>query len=273
MSSPQFAFNIPSVNNYEIKYYFSDKPTTYNAKVFPHHIHVRLEIYILLEGNVSFAVESSVYKVNPGDAIITKPNETHNCILETDSTHKHICFWFDCENDFLFSDFLSHDFGKNNLVCPDENSRKRLIEIYSDIESASINGDKHKLYYLSLEMLDIFRKSIKAQTDSPQIPKILKNILQDIENNLKEIKSLSYFTNKYFISNSTLNRLFKDYLHTTPKLYLETKRLAYSRRLLAQGSSVLYACMESGFPDYSNYIRLFKRRFSITPKQYRDNQK
>ena len=44
---------------------------------------------------------------------------------------------------------------------------------------------------------------------------------------------------------------------------IESKRLSYSRLLLNSGKSVLVACMESGFPDYSNYIRLFKKRFDI----------
>ena len=65
--------------------------------------------------------------------------------------------------------------------------------------------------------------------------------------------------------------MFRKYLKTSPKSYLETKRLAYSRILLRQGKSVVDACAESGFSDYSNYIRLFKRRFGITPNKYRDN--
>ncbi|MBO4791282.1 MAG: AraC family transcriptional regulator, partial [Clostridia bacterium] len=29
------------------------------------------------------------------------------------------------------------------------------------------------------------------------------------------------------------------------------------------------ACMASGFPDLSNYIRLFRTNFGITPSEYR----
>ena len=84
--------------------------------------------------------------------------------------------------------------------------------------------------------------------------------------------SHTYLTKKYNISSSTLNRLFNDNLQTSPKLFLETKRLAHSRKLLREGNSVMDACMKSGFPDYSNYIRLFKKRFNMTPNQYK-NQK
>ena len=63
--------------------------------------------------------------------------------------------------------------------------------------------------------------------------------------------------------------MFKDYLNTTPKHYIETKKLAYSRRLLQNGLSVSDAAVESGFSDASNFIRLFKKRFEITPREYR----
>ena len=102
---------------------------------------------------------------------------------------------------------------------------------------------------------------------------MLKKILSDIDDNFKSIRSLEYFTEKYFISESTLNRLFNTYLHMTPKKYVEAKKLAHSRYLLKSGSTVLSACMESGFSDYSSYIRLFKKRFSITPMQYRNGEK
>ena len=271
MSSEQFSFNIPSVNNYEVRYYFSDKTKTYNAKVFPHHIHDRLEIYILLEGNVSFAVESSVYKVNPGDAIITKPNETHNCILETDSTHKHLCFWFDCENEFLFSDFLSHDFGKNNLISPSKQDKEKLLCLYEELRTCGEKGGKRYEFLLLLQILDLLGKSLSHTLAPQQMPPELKSILADINDNFLAIKSLEYFTEKHFISQSTLNRLFRTYLRTTPGLYLEAKRLAHSRLLLKKGKSVLAACMESGFSEPSNYIRLFKKRFGITPGQYRES--
>ena len=84
------------------------------------------------------------------------------------------------------------------------------------------------------------------------------------------MQSLDYFKGKYFVSTSTLNRLFRTYLLTTPMKYIEAKRLAYSRYLLKNGSTVLSACMEAGFSDCSNYIRTFRKRFSITPGQYRE---
>ena len=184
-----------------------------------------------------------------------------------------MCFWFDPSNDFLYGDFLTHPFGKNNLIVPDAPSKARLLEIYESLHEASEKKDVYAQQYLILEMLAIFRRFVSSEDTISEMPPLLKTILGDIERNFTLIRSLDYFTEKYYVSSSTLNRLFKKYLRTTPKLYIETKRLSYSRLLLNSGKSVLAACMESGFPDYSNYIRLFKGRFKITPNQYKSASK
>ena len=263
--------NIPDICGYNVKYYYSNKVTEENPKNWTPHLHDTLEIYVLIEGDVSFAVEGTNYKLLPGDVIVTKPNEMHNCILNTRSVHRHLCFWFDAESSFIFEEFLKHDFGKNNLIRPGEEAHRRLVEIYDSIIKSEQKKDTHAQFYLTLEMLGILRKFIDLETLSADSVTVFEKILSDINKNFKSIKTLDYFTAKYYVSQSTLNRLFKNYLNTTPKHYLEMKKLAYSRKLLKDGKSVNEACAESGFADTSNYIRLFKQRFSITPREYKGN--
>ena len=267
----KYCFSFPQIHNFETSYYFQCETKLYDARSFPNHFEDKIEFYILFEGDASFAVESSVYKISAGDIIVTKPNEIHNCILNSYSLHKHACFWFDCSSDFLFGDFLAHDFGKDNLITPSPQNKERLLVIYDEIQRATKENDKHKILYLELEMLDIFRKSLTSASPQKTLPPLLRQILDYIDLNFKSLSPTSALADKFFISQSTLIRLFKKHLHTTPKQYVETKRLFYSRRLLKSGASVLSACLESGFTDCSNYIRLFKKHFSITPKQYRND--
>lgn len=267
-----YHLHIPSLSALDAEFYFERQCQDLPPRIFPMHVHDTLEIYILLEGDVSFAVESSVYRLCPGDAIISKPNEIHNCILNTRSTHKHLCLWFDPSSPFLFDAFLAHDFGKNNHIVPDEPTKQRLLTVYDEFQTATEREDKQHQFYLILEILHHLRRFTPAMTEPSLLPSTLSLVLQDIDENFNTIHSLNYLYQKYYVSQSTLNRMFRTYLHTTPKAYLEAKRLAHSRLLLKQGKSVLAACIESGFPDYSNYIRLFRKRFSITPRQYRDGE-
>ena len=40
-------------------------------------------------------------------------------------------------------------------------------------------------------------------------------------------------------------------------------------KALEEGVSVLNACTESGFPDYSSFLKTFRRLYGITPAAYR----
>lgn len=43
----------------------------------------------------------------------------------------------------------------------------------------------------------------------------------------------------------------------------------FIRMALEEGVSVLNACTESGFPDYSSFLKTFRRLYGITPAEYR----
>ena len=266
-----YEVKVPLLSDFCMRFYVRDSEEVHDARIFPPHVDDMIEFYILLEGDVSFMVEHSLYKLSPGDIVITKPNEMHNCILNSDSRHRHMCFWFDPADDFLFSDFLAHEFGENNVCTPTPEDASKIAAICHELCSVSETGtDRATAFHLGLQLLYYVRRNLGTHGEDIVIPDLLRRILDDIHTDLAAIHSLSYFFDKYFISPSTLSRLFRKYLHTSPKMYLETKRLAYSRVLLRRGLSVAEAAEASGFSDYSNYIRLFRNRFGITPLQYRN---
>ena len=261
--------NIPLTCDFNMKYYFQNSKESCAAGKFPPHIHDSLEIYILLEGEASFMVERSLYKLRPMNIVITKPNEMHNCIFNSVSCHKYACFWFEPSNDFLFHDFLMHDFGDGNLCVPCEQDAQKIESLCRSLDEGSANGDKKWILCQALQLLYYIGKNLNAAPYDEVLPKLLRTILDDIHVNLCSIRSLSYFEEKYYIGTDMLNRLFQNFLRISPKVYIESKRLAYSRLLLERGMSVNEVCETAGFSDYSNYIRIFRTRFGVTPLQYR----
>lgn len=266
--SKEYSLSIPNVNSFNVKYYFSNVDNVFPARIFPPHVHDELEIYILLEGDASFMVDNNLYKLSSGDVVISRPNEMHNCILNTNSVHRHLCFWFDVSCEYVFSRFTKIQ-DSPAVISPRKADADVLLSLYEQLEDASRLEDHFKQFYIQLQILDLISKNASQAEIPSALPTILKNILDDIDKSFMEIENLDFFVNKYSISQSTLNRLFKQHLNTTPKIYLETKKLALSRSLLRRGKNVFEACIQSGFSDYSNFIRLFRKRFGITPKQYR----
>ncbi len=265
-----YLFSTPKPLDFSVEYYFHEKRNIIPAKNFPPHVADTVEFYILLEGDVSFSVENNLYKLSEGDVIVSKPNQVHNCILNSNSVHKHLCFWFKPTPAFIFEKFLNLN---SNLISPLAVDKEKLLSLYAELKTASEESNGLKQYALMVRIIEILSKHVDEGVQEQQVaPPILKDILDDLNSSFTEINSISYFTKKYSISSSTLNRLFKIHLNTSPKLYLETKRLAYARILLKNGETVMGACMKAGFPDYSNFIRLFKKRFNTTPHRYKNDK-
>jgi AraC-like DNA-binding protein len=262
--------NVPLDFHMDVRYDLMESQVEHTEGDSPMHIHDKLEIYIQLEGDASFMVENNLYKLKPMDILITKPNEIHNPILNSDTRHRHACFWFDPSCDFLFSAFLAHGFGEGNLCTPRTADAEKIREICSALEKAAAQKDKKRELCLCFELLYRVERNLGFESQAEVLPTLLREILCDIQENLCHIHTLGYFEGKYFVSNSTLHRLFYKYMRVSPKVYLESKRLAYSRILLEQGMSVGEACETAGFSDYSNYIRVFRTRFDMTPLRYRN---
>ena len=69
-----------------------------------------------------------------------------------------------------------------------------------------------------------------------------------------------------YASREHLSRAFKEEsIHN----YLTYLWMQHCRKALEEGVSVLNACTESGFPDYSSFLKTFRRLYGITPAEYR----
>lgn len=67
-----------------------------------------------------------------------------------------------------------------------------------------------------------------------------------------------------------LLRQFKKNYHITPHQYLINRRLDRAKNsMLCSNSSLTDICFMIGFRDISSFSKLFKRRFGLSPQQYR----
>ncbi|HHB1565025.1 TPA: helix-turn-helix domain-containing protein [Vibrio metschnikovii] len=73
-----------------------------------------------------------------------------------------------------------------------------------------------------------------------------------------------------FVSQRQLERLFKQFLNTSPNLYLREMQLNYGRDLLNNepGMSIQYVAEQCGFSDSNYFSKCFKQKFGLSPRQY-----
>ena len=236
--------------------------------VYDDHIHNECEIYINLSGDVSFAVENSVYPVMPGGIIITRPLEYHRCIYHTNKLHKHFWILFSAAgNERLFDIFYKRELGKNNLLMLPADKTEELFSLCHRLTDGC--DDEAQKYYRFFKLINLLNiaSTINAP-DNSEGGSIIKAI-NCINNNLSRNISVTEIARECNVSVNTLERRFLRELNISPSAYIRKKRLPNAAKLLSEGHSVTAAAELSGFADCSNFILLFKKAYQITPLQYK----
>lgn len=241
-----------------------DDPT-----IDPLHIHEYLEIFYNLSEEVSFLVNGTVYPVRVGEILVNRANDVHVCIFPHSGVYRYGCLWIDADfSSSIFSFLKEKDFSP--LYSFTEEKGRAVFDLLSELEE--IEGEESesaRALTLLLCILSQLGKSPEKNKRSEPLPTQLEKIVRYINGHFAEIRTNADITEKFFISTSTLNRQFRTYLHTTPREYIEARRLAYAMELLKEGAAVTEASADAGFSDCSHFIVLFKRKFGETPFNYK----
>lgn len=88
-----------------------------------------------------------------------------------------------------------------------------------------------------------------------------------INEHLFEELSVRSLSDKFYMSVSQLNRLFKKATGFSIWEYIVNKRLAAARNLIKENTPATRACAECGFNDYSSFYRLYLKKFGVSPKE------
>lgn len=94
--------------------------------------------------------------------------------------------------------------------------------------------------------------------------------LQYIQNNYKKNISRHDILSLLNINNSQLTKLFKTNLNITFTEYINSYRITKGAALLnTTNLSTTNICYECGFDDLTYFIRVFKKKYNVSPSKYR----
>ena len=98
----------------------------------------------------------------------------------------------------------------------------------------------------------------------------MKIILKYIENHYMDKITIAEIASEVQFSESHFMRYFKETMGTTFTDYLKDYRLTMAARLLTTSdSTVLAIAEETGFENLSYFNRSFKKKYALTPRQFR----
>ena len=234
------------------------------------HIHKACEVYINLSGDVSFSVENRLYPVSRGSVIITMPYEYHRCVYHSDAPHEHYWITFTTEQEQAFLNlFFRRRKGMGNRIVLEETALRELCDVLESLLEKP--ADELERRILLLRFFQILTRGERADlaSDTAQLPEDVAAALAYMDGHLTEELDIETLAAVCSVSVNTLERHFHRHLGVSPFAMLRRRRLFASMLYLRSGASVTEAALKSGFPDYSNYIQIFRRQFGMTPGQYK----
>lgn len=122
--------------------------------------------------------------------------------------------------------------------------------------------------YLEKYIGDSCYKS-KPKMKKTDIDTVLK-VSNFIENNLNNLPTIEEIAYKHYISESKIQKLFKNYYKYSVHDFLSNKRLEQAKNLLENtDKSIAEIADDLGIKSKSYFSKIFKDRYGVTPSNYR----
>ncbi|MFQ9510704.1 MAG: AraC family transcriptional regulator [Lachnospiraceae bacterium] len=245
------------------------------------HLHNNYEIYVLLKGDIHYFVEQTCYHLSSGSLLIFNNQEIHKAINLTTMPHERLVIHFDPEyirnlgtpDTNLLACFQNRPFGQGNYIQLDEEIVNTFISYYEKLDYSLHNkkygSDLLSLSYLIqlLVLINNLYSNLKTPVDGI-ISEKLQPLIYYIQQHISDPLTLDEISRALSIDKFYLSHLFKKETGSTIFQYILLKRIVIAKEMLSQGKSVTETCIQSGFNDYTNFIRTFKKITGYSPGKY-----
>ncbi len=245
------------------------------------HVHECCEVFFNISGGKSYLIGDRVYEVGEGDLFIINQFEAHKITCMDNRAFKR--FVLEIHPAFIYSfstetTDLSHCFytrGENvsNKISLTDAEQKKIMEFFETLKCEDGFGDDIIKNSAVLSMLVFINKLFIARCETDKFKnniddRLVKKAISYINANFSENINLETIAGELYISVNQLCRIFKKNLGTTVTKYIAGKRISEAKKLLKNGYSVSDTAQLSGYHDYANFIRSFKKSVGVSPGKY-----
>jgi AraC family transcriptional regulator len=246
------------------------------------HEHV-YQISMPLTGTGQFRYDNSIHNVGPGSTLLLTPSSYHRHEALTAPMRVLLIEM----NRRFIEDALRQHVGTSVPAIEFSPWRRGMAphfiqmahlamskEICDPMNPLELQEFEAKLATLFLSS-HVGTHSVYWTAPPPPIDhRPLRLCVEYIHANLASSLSLDNLSQVSGLSKYHLIRLLQTVLGVTPSSYIRDLRLTRSNHLLATTSqSITWIAFECGFNSLSSFERAFRRRFGMTPGQYRATNK
>jgi len=236
---------------------------------FDMHTHDICELIYLKKGNTSCIIGGKTYKIFKDCLVIFRPHIPHRVIINDSSDYERYNILFDEKvlanrvYERLPDDLDVINYSGNNYIS---DLFKKMDFYYSNFE-----GEDLKLLIRHIIEELIFNITLAPEKRLNEglmsVNPVMNKAVEYIDKYYANPLSVSDICKNLYITKSHLHHLFSEYMQTSPKKYINAKRLAMGRELIRTGKKPTEVYLNCGFSDYATFFRNYKSMFGHSPSE------
>lgn len=247
------------------------------------HTHDFYEIYLFLDGSVTYYVEDKAYDLIAGDLMLIPPQKMHRPVISNEhNVYERMVMWInsgflnELDTDGALKEAFINKTAKTGFLFSPSKEKLEfflvLLKSISEVRSERAEYKKAMITTLLNSVADEIERA-DATTRSEESQELIPSVIRYINEHFTEQINLDLLSERFYITKFYLLRRFKEYTNSTIYDYVLEKRISLARRLIRQGASAASAGEQCGFSDYSSFYRAFCAKTKLSPSAFKKESK
>lgn len=236
--------------------------------IFPGESHDYYEMIYIDHGELETNIEGRRYTLRKYDLMIYYPGQFHSMHTQQDQTCSYLTVSFNMENTIDGS-------LVNRIFHTHKDVYQALSKFMKAIQTKDYLNHELAMLYLKEVLILLYQFDIKEEETvvNPMQEHyentLLNEILVYIHNNVYSSFTVEDLCNKFSISRSSLQSLFKSNINTTPKQYISNIKLNQAKVLIQEHKRTISEISDIlGFTSIHYFSRKFKMQYGMSPTDY-----
>lgn len=257
-----------------VKILYYDLPKNLSEDYFSHN---NMRLCTILEGEKNIKIKNKKFSYGKDNFLLLPSNSkvhmdipvmTKALVFEINeelisSVINKINLEEEIQNNIMTNVDLSFFLGENSNYIKDD--LYNLFSLFND-------SNKNKEFLIDLYSQKLVYNLVTSKASAYILNNFNKNpiffSIKYINENIENKINLEALANKYDMSLSQFSKSFKKHMNTSPLDYIINKKLEHSKSLL-KNHSVTEVSFMMGYENISYFIKVFKKKYGLTPKQFK----
>lgn len=258
---------------------------------FPWHWHPEIELTLVMEGEIVYQVNDSLYHLKEGEGLFCNTNVLHSghgedsadCSYLSVTFHPRLLYGY--SSSVMQMKYMDHILKSPSLASihfvPEESWQARILELIETIRLLDLEHPPSEELQIQIALLRIWQELYEhveinetGFAENGRDTERIRRIMEYIREHYAEKITLEDLAEQIHLCRSESCRLFKRYMKESMFDYLLDYRIERSLEFLRRSDlDVTQIAGQAGFASPGYYSKIFKRKMGCTPLEYRKNHR